>query len=317
MNYATHDLELAAVVHALKTWRHFLVRNSCDVYTDHKSLKYIFTQKELNLRQRRWLELIKDYDMRLHYHPGKANVVADALSRKSYVNTLIAGGLPQELADNLRELRLEIVPRGFVATLDIQSTLTKRIREAQKTDKEIAEIKETMSNGKAKGFCEDEHRTLWFEDRIYVPNDPEVRKLILQEAHDSPYSIHPGNTKMYLDLKESFWWTGMKKDIAEYVAVCDVCQRVKAEHQKPAGLLQPLPIPEWKWEKLGMDFITGLPRTRSGYDSIWVVVDRLTKVAHFIPVKTTYTSAKLAKIYMTRIVCLHGVPRTIVSYRGT
>ena len=109
----------------------------------------------------------------------------------------------------------------------------------------------------------------------------------------------------------------MKKDIAEYVAVCDVCQRVKAEHQKPAGLLQPLPIPEWKWDKLGMDFITGLPRTRSGYDSIWVVVDRLTKVAHFIPVKTTYTSAKLAKIYMTRIVCLHGVPRSIVSDRGT
>ena len=109
----------------------------------------------------------------------------------------------------------------------------------------------------------------------------------------------------------------MKKDIAEYVAVCDVCQRVKAEHQKPAGLLQPLPMPEWKWDKLGMDFITGLPRTRSGYDSIWVVVDRLTKVAHFIPVKTTYTSSKLAKIYMTRIVCLHGVPRTIVSDRGT
>ena len=103
MNYATHDLELAAVVH-VKTWRHFVVGNSCDVYTDHKSLKYISTQKELNLRQRRWLELIKDYDMRLHYHPGKANVAADALSRKSYANTLIAGGLPQELADDLREL---------------------------------------------------------------------------------------------------------------------------------------------------------------------------------------------------------------------
>ena len=109
----------------------------------------------------------------------------------------------------------------------------------------------------------------------------------------------------------------MKKDITEYVAICDVCQRVMAEPQKPAGLLQPMLIPEWKWEKFGMDFITGLPRTRSGYDTICVVVDRLTKVAHFIPVKTTYTSAKLAKIYMTRIVCLHGVPRTIVSDRGT
>ena len=119
MNYATHDLELAAVVHALKTWRHYLIGNRCDVYTDRKSSKYIFTQKELNLRQRRWFELIKDYDMKLHYHPGKANVVADALSQKSYADTLISGGLPIELAKDLRELRLEIVPRGFIAALEI------------------------------------------------------------------------------------------------------------------------------------------------------------------------------------------------------
>ena len=192
----------------------------------------------------RWLELIKDYDMRLHYHPGKANVVADALSHKSHVNTLMMGEIPKELAEDLRELCLEIVPRGYVAALEIQSTLMDRIRETQKTDKEIAAIKEKLSKGKAKGFREDEHDTLWYEDRVYVPNDPETRKLILRDAHDSPYLIHPGNTKMYLDLKNTFWWTGMKKDIAEYVAVCDVCQRVKAEHQKPAGLLQPLPIPE-------------------------------------------------------------------------
>ena len=150
------------------------------------------------------MEVIKDYDMKVHYHPGKANVVADALSRKSYVNPLITEGLPQEIAEDLRELRMEIVPRGFVASLEVQSTLLGKIREAQKTDKEIAEITEKMSKGKAKGFCEDEHETLWFEDHIYVPNDPEIRKLILQEAHDSPYSIHPGNTKMYLDLKERF-----------------------------------------------------------------------------------------------------------------
>ena len=127
-NYAMHDLELPAVVHALKTWRHFVIGNRCDMYTDHKSLKYIFTQKELNLRQRRWLELIKDYDMKLHYHPGKANVVADALSRESYVNTLVSGGMPKELAEDLRELLLEIVPRGFIATMEVQSTLLGKIR---------------------------------------------------------------------------------------------------------------------------------------------------------------------------------------------
>ena len=193
-------------MHALKTCRHFLIGNRCDVYIDHNSLNYVITQKELNLRQRRWLELIKDYDMKLHYHPGKANVVADALSRKSYVNTLVSGGLPQELVENLKELRLEIVPRGFVATVEVQSTLLGKIRDAQKDNKEITEIKEKMSKGKAKGFREYEHETLWFEDRVYVPNNAEIMKLILKEAHDSPYSIHLGNTNMYLDLKERFWW---------------------------------------------------------------------------------------------------------------
>jgi hypothetical protein len=105
--------------------------------------------------------------------------------------------------------------------------------------------------------------------------------------------------------------------VATHVALCDVCQRVKAEHQRPAGLLQPLKVPEWKWEEIGMDFIVGLPRTRDGYDSIWVIVDRLTKVAHFIPVKTTYSGAQLAELYMSRIVCLHGVPKKIISDRGT
>ena len=127
LNYATHDLELAAVVHALKTWRNYLIGNRCDVYTDHKSLKYIFTQKEQNLRQRRWLEIIKVYEMKLHYHPGKANVVADALSRKSYSNMLESMGLPKELAEDIMELRLEIVPKGLVATMKFQSTLLGKI----------------------------------------------------------------------------------------------------------------------------------------------------------------------------------------------
>jgi hypothetical protein len=122
---------------------------------------------------------------------------------------------------------------------------------------------------------------------------------------------------MYKDLKTRYWWYGMKRDIAEYVLLCDTCQRVKAEHQRPAGLLQPLKIPKWKWEEIGMDFIVGLPCTQAGYDSIWVIVDRLTYVAHFIPVKTTYFGAKLAELYMSRIVCLHGVPKMIVSDRGS
>jgi ribonuclease HI len=126
-NYPTHDLELASVVHALKTWRHYLMGKRCEVFTDHKSLKYIFTQKDLNMRQRRWLELIKDYDLSLQYHPGKANVVADALSRKAYVNCLSIDELPEDLCRGLRDLSLEVVPAGYVTSLIIQPTLMERI----------------------------------------------------------------------------------------------------------------------------------------------------------------------------------------------
>jgi IS30 family transposase len=150
-----------------------------------------------------------------------------------------------------------------------------------------------------------------------VPEIGDVRETILREAHDSAYSIHPGSTKMYQDLKQRYLWYGMKRDVAAHVALCDTCHRVKAEHQRPAGLLQPLKMPEWKWGEIGMDFIVGLPQNRDGYDLIWVIVDRLTKVAHFILVKTTYTGAKLAELYMSTIVCLHGVPKKIVSNRGT
>jgi hypothetical protein len=243
LNYPTHDLELASVVHDLKTWRHYLMGKRCEVFTDHKSLKYIFTQKDLNMRQRRWLELIKDCDLSLQYHPGKANVVADALSHKAYVNCLSTEVLPEDLCRGLRDLSLEVVPEGFVASLAVQPTLMDKIRQAQKGDEEIEKIKEDMKD-KAKGFSEDEQGTIWFEKCICVPNDPDLRKLIFQEAHETPYSIHPGNTKMYIDLKERFWWNNMKRDIAEYIAKCDVCSRVKAEHQKPAGLLQPLKVPD-------------------------------------------------------------------------
>jgi hypothetical protein len=171
-----------------------------------------------------------------------------------------------------------------------------------------------IRDNKTSDFSEDSQGTLWLAKRICVPNLKPIKELILIEAHDSAYSIHPGITKMYKDLKTRYWWYGMKRDVMEYVAPCDTCRRVKAEHQRPTGLLQPLRIPEWKWEEIGMDFIVGLPRTQAGYDSIWFIVHHLTKVAHFIPVKTTYSGAKL---YMSRIECLHGVLKKIVSDRGS
>ncbi|KAK1665749.1 hypothetical protein QYE76_053908 [Lolium multiflorum] len=317
MNYPTHDLELAAVVHALKTWRHYLVGNRCEIYTDHKSLKYIFTQRELNMRQSRWMELIKDYDLGIHYHPGKANVVADALSREPCsLNALIKVAQPK-LYEELEEFGLELVSHGFLANLELKPTLFDQIKEAQVGHESIEGIKRRMDREEVPGFTIDAKGVLWYNGRLCVPNIEDLKQLIMKEAHDTPYSIHPGGTKMYQDLKKQFWWHGMKREIAFFIARCDVCQKVKAEHQRPAGLLQPLKVPEWKWEEVGMDFITGLPKSLRGHDSIWVIVDRLTKVAHFIPVKTTYRGTRLADLYMSRIVSLHGVPKRIVSDRGT
>jgi hypothetical protein len=144
-------------------------------------------------------------------------------------------------------------------------------------DVEIREIRDTMERGKAPNFAEDDQSTIWFKNKIYVPNVGDLRKAILREAHDSAYSIHLGSTKIYQDLKQRYWWYGMKRDVVAHVALCDTCHKVKAKHQRPAGLLQPLKVTKWKWEEIGMDFIIALPRTRDGYDSIWVLVDRFFK----------------------------------------
>ncbi|KAL4325990.1 hypothetical protein GQ457_11G026580 [Hibiscus cannabinus] len=154
-------------------------------------------------------------------------------------------------------------------------------------------------------------------DRIVVPDDGELRQIILTEAHSSPFSMHPGSTKMYRDLKDEYYWVGLKKDVAEFESKCMVCQRVKAEHQFPSGLLQPLKIPKWKWERITMDFVTGLPLTPSKKNSVWVIVDRFTKCAHFLPVHTIYTYDKLVELYIGEIVRLHGVPKSIVSDRDS
>jgi hypothetical protein len=312
LNYPTHDLELAAMVHALKIWRHYVMETKCQIYTDFKSLKYIFTQKDLNMRQRCWLELIKDYDLEIHYHPGKANLVTDALSRKSHANMAMVFQFPKELVKEFERLNLELVAHTKGVTLEVQSTLEKEIRKGQLDDVGIQKIKESMKQEEAPNFTDDEQGIVWFKNRLCVPETGDLRETILREAHNSAYYIQIGSTKMYQDLKQRYWWYGMKRDVAAHVALCDTCHRVKAKHQRPAGLLQPLKVLEWKWEEIGMDFIVGLPRTRDGYDSIWVIVDRLTKVAHFIPVKTTYTGAKLVELYMSRIVCLHGVPKKSV-----
>nr|GFC09957.1 retrotransposon protein, putative, Ty3-gypsy subclass [Tanacetum cinerariifolium] len=202
---------------------------------------------------------------------GKANVVADALSRKS---GMVA---------------------GLKASLRIKPDLISWIKEAQKEDSEIWTIVENLN--KQVEFHLDEDNVLWHGTRLVVPIDATLREALLTEAHSSPFSVHPSCTKMYHDLKQYFWWSGMKRDVATFVARCLICQQVKIEHQRASGLLQHLDIPVWKWDEISMDFVTGLPQTQRRHDAIWVVVDRLTKSAHFLPIRKDYSVSKLAEIF--------------------
>ncbi|KAI3742402.1 hypothetical protein L1987_60083 [Smallanthus sonchifolius] len=230
-NYPIHDLELADVVFTLKIWRHYLYGVKFTIYSDHKSLKYFFEQRELNMRQRRWLELLKDYDCEIIYHPGKANVVADALSRK--------------------DVRAPI--RVKACQLVVTSDVMREIERAQDEALKEENIKKERMVGQQDKL---EYNTLGVRARF----------------------------------GREYRWPGMKHEVTKYVSKCLTCSQVKAEHQKPYGKIQPLDIPEWKWEHITMDFITKLPRTTKGHDTIWVIVDRLTKSAHFLPIRETFSS---------------------------
>ncbi|GJZ88421.1 putative reverse transcriptase domain-containing protein [Tanacetum coccineum] len=224
-NYTTHDLELGAV--------------------------HILDQKELNMRQRRWLELLADYDYEIRYHPRKA-------IKEENIK-----------AENLR--------------------------------------------GMDKAFEVHRDGTRCIKNRSSLPLFDNLRDLIMHESYKSKYSIHPGSDKMYQDLKKLYWWPNMKAIISEYVGKCLTCSRVKAEYQKPSGLLIQPKIPMWKWERITMDFVTKLPKTSNGHDTIWVIVDRLTKSAHFIPIKETDSMETLTRLYIKEIVSRHGVPISIIS----
>ncbi|GJY69600.1 putative reverse transcriptase domain-containing protein [Tanacetum coccineum] len=227
-NYTTHDLELGAVVFALKIWRHYLYGTKCVVFTDHKSLQHILNQKELNMRQRRWIELLSDYDCEIRYHPGKANVVADALSRK----------------ERVKPLRV----KALVMTIGLD--LLSRILEAQKEAVKVENIEAEDIGGMLKRLEARADGTLCLDNRSWLPCYGDTRTLIMHESHKSKYSIHPGSDKMYHDMKMLYWWPNMKADIATYVSKCLTCAKVKAKHQRPSGLLVQPDIPEWKWEKI-------------------------------------------------------------------
>ncbi|GJV15101.1 putative reverse transcriptase domain-containing protein [Tanacetum coccineum] len=245
-NYTTHDLELGVVVFALKIWRHCLYGTKCFVFTNHKSLQHILDQKELNMRQRRWLEFLSDYDCKIRYHPGKTNIVADALSRKEWIKPLQV--------------------RALVMTIGLN--LQVQILNAQAEARKAKNIKTDDFGGMIKKLEPRADGMICLKNRSWLPCFGDLRALIMHESHKSKYSIHPGFDKMYHDLKKLYWWPNMKEDISTYISKCMTCSKVKAENQKPFGLLVQPEIPQWKWEKIIMNFITKLPKTSSGYETI-------------------------------------------------
>lgn len=259
--------------------------------SDNISLKYLFDQQNLNARQARWLAFLSEYDFEIKHIKGKENKVADALSRNAIMNAIST----------------------------YKSDLEDRIKESGLRDENYQYLKNKISENQAGNdethFRLNENGLLIYKKRLYIPNVPETKLLILNETHKSPYSGHPGYQKMLTMLRKEFFWPNMKSEVAEFLARCLECQQVKAEHQHPASLLQPLPIPEWKWEVISVDFITGLPKNRKQNDSIMVVVDKLSKAAHFIPVKSTYKAVNVADVFMKEVFRLHGIPKVIISDR--
>ncbi|GJX32259.1 putative reverse transcriptase domain-containing protein [Tanacetum coccineum] len=249
-----------------------------------------YTTHDLELGARRWLELLSDYDCKIRYHPGKANVVADTLSRKEREPPLRVQALVMTIGLNLLKQILDAQTKKQkpenIKNEDVGGML---VENSKDTEKLRTEKLEPRADG-----------TLCLNDKSWLPCYGDLRTVIMHESHKSKYSIHPGSDKMYQDMKKLYWWPNMKADIATYVSKCLTCAKVKAEHQRPSGLLVQPDIPQWKWDNITMDFVTKLPKSSQGYDTIWVIVDRLTKSAIFVPMTETDPLGKLARMSLQK-----------------
>ena len=288
------------------------------MYSDHKSLKYIFTQRDLNMRQRRWMEFLEDFDFTLHYHPGKANVVADALSWKSRGALASIVSWEWRMLETVGQFGLQYSEQaqGVMGSLVATPSLLSKVIESQGQDAEIVSIRDRVPSGTGdEGWTVHADGILRYRGRVVVPQLIELREEILREFHCSRFVVHPSGTKLYRDLRRQYYWSRMKRHIGDFVRRCLTSQQVKTELKRHTELLQPLEVAEWKWEHVTIDFVTHLPRTSRRHDAVWVIVDRLTNSAHFLVVRMTFTLEEFCKLFIREIVRLHGVPVSIVSDR--
>ncbi|WZZ08421.1 hypothetical protein YC2023_094347 [Brassica napus] len=286
LNYATYDKELYALVRALQTWQHYLWPKEFVIHTDHESLKYLKGQNKLSKRHARWVEFIETFPYVIKYKQGKENIVADALSRR-YV---------------------------LLNTLDAKLLGFEQIKEMYESDPDFKEAYNSCEKF-AVGHYFRHDGFLFYDNRLCVPNCS-LRDLFVRESHGGSLMGHFGIAKTLKTLQDHFFWPRMKRDVEKLCERCATCKQAKSKVQSH-GLYTPLPIPYHPWNDISMDFIVGLPRTRTGKDSIFVVVDRFSKMAHFIACHKTDDALHVANLFFKEIVRLHGMPRTIVSDRDT
>ena len=308
-NYSTHEKEQLAIIYALREWRHHLLGSPIKIETDHCSLKYFQTQPNLSQRQARWSEFMSQFDYQIIYLPGKQNIVADALSRRRDWN--------EQGEDNEHQKHLASINSS------VNNDILQRIRDAYSSDEVCIHLLNDVNNTTTSGSTASNTFTVQNgviynkHQQVYVPNNERLKQLILYEHHDSKLACHIGVAKTFELISRSFWWPNIYEDVHSYVKSCLPCQQNKATNTKKNGLLSPLPIPQHKWQVVSIDFISPLPKTNSQHDAIMVVVDKLTKYAHFIPTVSTLTATQTATLFFREIVRHHGLPATIISDRDT
>jgi len=312
-NYKIYDKELLAIAEALTKWRQYLLDTleTFEIWTDHENLKYFWEPHKLNGRQVRWYLKLQDYDFTLQHIPGKTNTKADILFRKDQVNMKEDNKNIQLLKEGLwsRRITAEITMIGRKTTAE-ECDVIKEIRKNSTREKEVVQALE-----KQDGLTWEEDGVVYMEGRIYVPNNKRIREEILKENYDSVDVGHPEQHRMLELLKRMYWWPGLKKDVKKYIQGYFKCQQNKVQHQRKAGKLHPLEIPQGSWQEISIDIIGPLPKL-NGMNAIVVIVDQFTKMIRLKTTMTNISSEGIAKFYMDDIWKLHGVPKKILSNRG-